>query len=63
MVGLKRIRNDFAHQGENLVDTADYLDDTIAVVCHIAFLVTDETRISIYPWEDHDDRFAPMSTQ
>lgn len=62
MVGLKRIRNDFAHEGQGWVNLPSYLADTIAVVCHIAFLATDETRISIYPWEDHDDRFAPRSS-
>lgn len=61
MVELKRVRNDFAHDGRGHVDLPSYLADTIAVVCHIAFLVTDEKRISIYPWEDHEDRFAPKS--
>lgn len=61
MVELKRIRNDFAHDGSGRVSLPSFLTDAIAVVCHIAFLVTDETRISIYPWEDHEARFAPRS--
>jgi hypothetical protein len=61
MVDLKRIRNDLAHDGSGRVSFPSFLADAIAVVCHIAFLVTDETRISIYPWEDHEDRFDPQS--
>lgn len=61
MVGLKRIRNDFAHDGDGWINLSSYLADTIAVVCHIAFLVTDEKRISVYPWEDYDKRFNPTS--
>jgi hypothetical protein len=61
MVGLKRIRNDFAHEGSDRVSLPSFLTDATAVVCHIAFLITDETRISIYPWEDHDVRFSPQS--
>jgi hypothetical protein len=61
MVNLKKVRNDFAHDGARGISLPSFLIDTIAVVCHIAFLVTDETRLSIYPWEDHEDRFAPRS--
>lgn len=61
MVELKRIRNDFAHDGLGRVSLSLFLSDATAVVCHIAFLVTDETRISIYPWEDHEDRFDPRT--
>lgn len=61
MVGLKKIRNDFAHDGTDRISLPSFLADTIAVVCHIAFLVTDETRISIYPWENHEARFHPRS--
>ena len=62
MVELKRIRNDFAHDRFGRVSLPSFLTDAIGVVCHIAFLVTDERRISIYPWEDHEDRFDPQST-
>ncbi|MGY2733632.1 hypothetical protein [Sphingomonas sp. UYP23] len=62
MVDLKRIRNDFAHDGSGHVSFLSFLSDAIAVVCHIAFLVTAETRISIYPWDDHEYRFDPQST-
>lgn len=61
MVGLKRERNEFAHEGTHWVNYEQFLKDTLAVVCHITFLVTDERRISVYPWEDHLDTFSPQS--
>ena len=60
-VKLKKIRNEFAHDAQARVNFEDYLHTTIAVVCHIAFLVTDEDRFSVYPWEDHLQRFTPQS--
>lgn len=61
MVELKRARNAFAHDGEEDIGFTQFLEDALAVVCHIAFLVTDENRISVYPWEDHMDTFKPRS--
>lgn len=61
MVELKRVRNEFAHEGTQRVDFERFLHDTLAVVCHIAFLTTNENRISVYPWEDHMDTFSPQS--
>lgn len=61
MVKLKRVRNEFAHEGTQCVDFERFLRDTLAVVCHIAFLTTNENRISVYPWEDHMDTFSPQS--
>lgn len=57
MIALKKIRNDFAHAGGSAVNLPRYLASTIAVVCHIAFLASDEELISVYPWEDHENRF------
>jgi len=61
MVELKRSRNDFAHDGIQRVDFSQFLHDTLAVVCHIAFLTTDEARLSVYPWDDHSNIFSPTS--
>ena len=61
MVEIKRSRNDFAHDGTQHVDFSQYLHETLAVVCHIAFLTTNEERLSVYPWEDHLDIFSPQS--
>ena len=61
MVGLKRARNAFAHDGEQEVGFTQFLEDALAVVCHIGFLTTDENRISVYPWEDHMGTFEPQS--
>jgi hypothetical protein len=61
IVELKRARNEFSHEGTHWVDFEQFLHDTLAVVCHIAFLTTDEDRISVYPWEDHLDTFSPQS--
>lgn len=59
-VALKRGRNEFAHKGQQRVDFEQFLRDTLAVVCHILFLTTDENRISVYPWEDHFEIFRPQ---
>lgn len=61
MVDLKRRRNDFAHEGRLSISFEAYLRDVLAVICHIAFLVTDIDRLSVYPWEDHHDRFEPQT--
>lgn len=61
MVSLKGKRNDFAHDGASSIDFRSYLRDALAVVCHITFLVTDLDRLSVYPWEDHLDRFSPQT--
>jgi hypothetical protein len=61
MVALKRARNDFAHDGSQTMNYDQFLHDTLALVCHIAFLTTDTDRISVYPWEDHMDIFEPQS--
>lgn len=61
IVRLKKDRNEFAHDGSSDLDFSGYFEDTLAVVCHIAFLTTDETRISVYPWEDHHETFSPQS--
>jgi hypothetical protein len=61
MVELKRARNAFAHDGEGKISFAQFLEDALAVVCHIAFLTTGEDRISVYPWEDHMGTFEPQS--
>ncbi|MDF0541208.1 hypothetical protein PX699_02535 [Sphingobium sp. H39-3-25] len=62
IVGLKAARNAFAHDGERSIDFQQFLQDALAIVCHIAFLTTGEDRISVYPWEDHMDQFAPRSS-
>jgi len=61
IVALKRARNEFAHKGQRTMEFEQFLHDTLAVVCHIAFLTTDYDRISVYPWEDHFDIFKPQS--
>ncbi|WP_062117323.1 hypothetical protein [Aureimonas sp. AU40] len=61
MVELKRIRNEFAHDGSGRVDFEGFLKDVVAIVCHIVFLTTDEDRLSSYPWEDHMKQFDPQT--
>ncbi|HME27197.1 MAG TPA: hypothetical protein VKI44_38725 [Acetobacteraceae bacterium] len=61
MVDLKRARNAFAHDGEQETGFNEFLEDALGVVCHIAFLTTNENRISVYPWEDHLETFEPQS--
>ena len=61
MVELKRVRNAFAHNGEEDIGFTRFLEDALAVVSHIAFLTTDENRISVYPWEDYMETFEPQS--
>lgn len=61
IVNLKRLRNEFSHDAQEDVNFTRYLHDTLAVVCHIAFLTTDEDRFSVYPWEDHMETFLPKS--
>jgi hypothetical protein len=61
IVGLKAARNAFAHDGDGSIKFDRFLQDSLAIVCHIAFLTTGEDRISVYPWEDHMDQFAPQS--
>lgn len=61
IVALKRARNDFAHEGEQTMGFEEFLHDTLAVVCHIAFLTTNKDRISVYPWHDPMNIFEPQS--
>lgn len=61
LANLKRQRNEFAHQRFSRIDYRDFLNDTLSVVCHISFLITDRERISVYPFEDHEGRFSPQS--
>lgn len=61
MVGLKRARNDFAHDGYRHGDFSGYLEEVLAVICHITFLVTSAERLSVYPFEDHVETFSPRS--
>ena len=61
MVSIKKKRNDYAHEGSQAISFDDYLRETLAVVCHIAFLTTDEDRLSVYPWEDYLDTFDPRT--
>lgn len=62
IVGLKAARNAFAHDGDRSIAFDSFFQDALAIVCHIAFLTTRADRISVYPWEDHMDRFTPQST-
>ena len=61
IVRLKKQRNDFAHDGVLNSGFSNFLEDVLAVVCHIAFLTTSEDRISVYPWEDHMETFFPQT--
>lgn len=61
IINLKALRNRFAHKGTRNVDFEDFIADTIAIVCHIAFLTTDVKRLSVYGFEDHLDTFKPRT--
>jgi hypothetical protein len=61
IVEVKRIRNEFAHDGSRWVSFDSYLEDVLAIICHIVFLVTDERRLSVYPFEDHSGLFTPQT--
>ena len=61
IINLKAKRNRFAHKGTQHVNFEDFIADTIAIVCHIAFLTTDVHRLSVYGFEDHMDTFTPQT--
>lgn len=61
LVDVKQARNDFAHDAKARIDFDGYLEDILAIVCHIVFITTDEERISVYPFEDHLETFQPQS--
>ena len=61
IVKLKYERNRFAHDGSLQVSFDSFIRDTVAILCHIVFLTTDVDRISVYPWDDHNQIFAPQS--
>lgn len=49
---MKAARNEFAHQGDTMVDFSQFLEDALAVLCQIYFLcLPGETQLKIYPWE------------
>jgi len=49
---MKAARNEFAHQGNTMVDFSQFLEDALAVLCQIYFLcLPRETQLKIYPWE------------
>lgn len=62
IVNLKYERNEFAHGGSSRMNFDNFLCDALAVLCHIVFLTTDEDRIAVYPWEDHEGTFNPLSS-
>jgi hypothetical protein len=61
MVELKRVRNDFAHDGNTVISFDNFLQNVLAIICHIIFLVTDEKRLLVYPFEDHHRIFKPST--
>lgn len=61
LINLKKLRNEIAHYGKLSVDYDDFLSDVLAVVCDIVYLTTDEDRLSVYPFDDLHDHFAPLS--
>ena len=63
MIRIKNERNMFAHKGHADVNFERFLEDVMTVVCHLTFLLTDEDRISVYPWEDYEDTFSPTSQE
>lgn len=62
IIELKRDRNAFAHDGDPFINFKEFHRHAVAIVCHIAFLVTNEERLSVYPWEDHEEQFSPQSS-
>ncbi len=49
---MKAARNEFAHQGDTMVDFSQFLEDALAVLSQIYFLcLPRETHLKIYPWE------------
>ena len=61
MIALKKQRNAFAHQGNARINFEEFISDSLAMVCHIAFLTTGVDRISSYPWEDYMDTLNPRT--
>jgi hypothetical protein len=55
---MKAVRNEFAHQGNPMVDFNQFLEDALAVLSQIYFLcVPGETHLKVYPWDDLTDKW------
>lgn len=55
---MKAARNEFAHQGNTMVDFSQFLEDALAVLSQIYFLcLPQETHLKIYPWEVLSDKW------
>ncbi|TBA91092.1 hypothetical protein [Rhizobium ruizarguesonis] len=55
---VKAKRNEFAHQGKQRVDFPNFLEDTLAILCHLFFMCNDdEQTLSVFPFSAYNSKW------